>query len=225
MKKRNKKHRVKPVRLPVFLYKLLPEITEGERASVDLYPLIHLQQLRDGVGTEESAWEVQVSLRHAWIMSQGFEEKDTMRMLFLLAFASLNAMAQLIRCEEELPPALFEPVELAMEYFKEMKDSLSRTELICSMRATADSGRIFNIAKGAGWLVYPEDDDWKKLLGRRGCVVLNKKVRSGYLNVNEEMGGRLEWISPTEDWLTIPITKPFVLLLTEPLAEEEEANQ
>lgn len=222
-KKRTKKYRPKPVRTPVVLYgSLLPELSKEERASVDLYPLTHLQSLRDGTGTETSVWEVQVALRHAWIMSQGFEEQSKMRMLFLLAFASLNAMGQLVRRGEDLIPALFEPVDLAMEYFQQMKDSLNRVELIKSMRATADSGRIFCIAERAGWLVEPDEPtEWKKLLNRRGCAVLNGLARSGYLQVNENMNNRLEWVSPTEDWLTIPITKPFVLLLTEPLTKEE----
>ena len=223
-KKRIKKYKPKPVRTPVVLFKVWPELSEGQRAELDVHPLSHIDAIRRGEGNEESAWEVQCALRHAWILSQGFEEQSTMRMAFLLAFASLNAIARMLERGDEIPEPIFDPVYLALDYFQEMKDSLNRVELIKSMRATADSGRIYCIADRAGWYVSPEDDDWKKLLNRRGCAVLNGKVRSGYLQTNENMGGRLEWVSPTEDWLTIPITRPFVLLLTEPLTKEE-ANQ
>ena len=223
-KKRNKKYKPKPVRTPVALFKVWPELSEGQRAELDVHPLTHIDAIRRGEGTVESAWEVQGALRHAWILSQGFEEQNTMRMAFLLAFASLNAVAKLIERGGEIPEPLFDPIYLALDYFQGMKDSLNRVELIKSMRATIDSGRIYCIADRAAFYVGPKDDDWHKLLGRRGCAVLNGKVRSGYLNLNKEMGNRLEWISPTEDWLTIPIHRPFVLLLTEPLTKEE-ANQ
>ena len=219
-KKRVKKYCPKPVRTPSVLFKVWPELSEGQRAQLDVHPLTHLDAIRRGEGNEESAWEVQAALRHAWILSQGFEEQNTMRMAFLLAFASLNAIGRMIQRNDEIPEPIYDPIYLAMDYFQEMKDSLNRVELIKSMRATEDSGRIYCIAERAGWYVSPEDDDWKKLLGRRGCAVLNGKVRSGYLNVNKEMGDRLEWVSPTEE-VTIPIHRPFVLLLTEPLTIEE----
>lgn len=225
-KKRIKKYRPKPVRTPTVLFNVWPELSKGQRAELDVHPLTHIDAIRRGEGTVESAWEVQGALRHAWILSQGFEEQDTMRMAFLLAFASLNAIAKMLERGEgdEIPEPLYDPIYLAMDYFQVMKDSLNRVELIKSMRATIDSGCIYCIADRAAFYVSPEDDDWHKLLGRRGCAVLNGKVRSGYLNVNAEMNNRLEWISPTEDFLKVPIHRPFVVLLTEPLTKEE-ANQ
>lgn len=225
-KKRIKKYRPKPVRTPTVLFNVWPELSKGQRAELDVHPLTHIDAIRRGEGTVESAWEVQGALRHAWILSQGFEEQDTMRMAFLLAFASLNAIAKMLERGEgdEIPEPLYDPIYLAMDYFQVMKDSLNRVELIKSMRATIDSGCIYCIADRAAFYVSPEDDDWHKLLGRRGCAVLNGKVRSGYLNVNKEMDNRLEWISPTEDFLKVPIHRPFVVLLTEPLTKEE-ANQ
>lgn len=225
-KKRIKKYRPKPVRTPTVLFNVWPELSKGQRAELDVHPLTHIDAIRRGEGTVESAWEVQGALRHAWILSQGFEEQDTMRMSFLLAFASLNAIAKMLERGEgdEIPEPLYDPIYLAMDYFQVMKDSLNRVELIKSMRATIDSGCIYCIADRAAFYVSPEDDDWHKLLGRRGCAVLNGKVRSGYLNVNAEMDNRLEWISPTEDFLKVPIHRPFVVLLTEPLTKEE-ANQ
>lgn len=224
-KKRNKKYKPKQVRTPVVLFNAWPELTKGQRAELDVFPVVHIDALRRGEGTPESVEEVQLAFRHAWILSQAFEEKATMRMSFLIAFASLNAIAKMfLRGEKDIPEPLFDAVYLALDYFQEMKDSLTRVELIKSMRATADSGCIYSIADRAAFYVTPEDNDWHKLLKRRGCAVLNGKARSGYLQTNERMGGRLEWISPTEDWLTIPIHRPFVLLLTEPLTKEE-ANQ
>lgn len=93
MKKRNKKYRPKRTHAPSFIYSLtLGELTEGDRARSDIHPYVHLDVLRRGEGNEEDAWHVQSALRHAWVLSQGFEEKTTMRLTFLLAFASLWAL-------------------------------------------------------------------------------------------------------------------------------------
>ena len=76
MKKRNKKYRPKHTHAPSFIYSLtLGELTEGDRARSDIHPYVHLDVLRRGEGNEEDAWHVQSALRHAWVLSQGFEEK------------------------------------------------------------------------------------------------------------------------------------------------------
>ena len=222
-KKRDKKYRQKPVRTPTVVFRVWPELTKGQKAEADLLPFVHLEALRKGEGTRESVPELQCALRHAWILSQGFEGKFDLRMLFLLAHAALNHIAQRQRAgETTLPETLFEPVERALAYLQEMKDSLSRVELISSLRATMDSGALYSIADGAAWWVDPTDTDWRRLLNRRGCAVINGKARSGYLQTNEEMGNRLEWVVPIEDWLIVPITKPFVLVLTEPVEDQEK---
>lgn len=196
MKKRNKKYRPKRTHAPSFIYSLtLGELTEGDRARSDIHPYVHLDVLRRGEGNEEDAWHVQSALRHAWVLSQGFEEKTTMRLTFLLAFASLNCMAQLKKREEpELPDALFEPVDMALEA----------------------SGHIFDIPTGSGFLVDPvNDDDFDKVQGRGGFAVINKKTRRGWIERNEAMN-RWEWHCHDED-VVVPITKPFVLLLYTPI--------
>lgn len=218
MKKRNKKYRPKRTHAPSFIYSLtLGELTEGGRARSDIHPYVHLDVLRRGEGNEEDAWHVQSALRHAWVLSQGFEEKTTMRLTFLLAFASLNCMAQLKKREElELPDALFEPVDMALEYLKQMKDSCNRSELLKSMWALEASGHIFDIPTGSGFLVDPvNDDDFDKVQGRGGFAVINKKTRRGWIERNEAMN-RWEWHCHDED-VVVPITKPFVLLLYTPI--------
>lgn len=196
MKKRNKKYRPKRTHAPSFIYSLtLGELTEGDRARSDIHPYVHLDVLRRGEGNEEDAWHVQSALRHAWVLSQGFEEKTTMRLTFLLAFASLNCMAQLKKREElELPDALF----------------------LKSMWALEASGHIFDIPTGSGFLVDPvNDDDFDKVQGRGGFAVINKKTRRGWIERNEAMN-RWEWHCHDED-VVVPITKPFVLLLYTPI--------
>lgn len=218
MKKRNKKYRPKRTHAPSFIYSLtLGELTEGDRARSDIHPYVHLDVLRRGEGNEEDAWHVQSALRHAWVLSQGFEEKTTMRLTFLLAFASLNCMAQLKKREDpELPDALFEPVDMALEYLKQMKDSCNRSELLKSMWALEASGHIFDIPTGSGFLVDPvNDDDFDKVQGRGGFAVINKKTRRGWIERNEAMN-RWEWHCHDED-VVVPITKPFVLLLYTPI--------
>ena len=140
-----------------------------------------------------------------------------MRLTFLLAFASLNCMAQLKKREElELPDALFEPVDMALEYLKQMKDSCNRSELLKSMWALEASGHIFDIPTGSGFLVDPvNDDDFDKVQGRGGFAVINKKTRRGWIERNEAMN-RWEWHCHDED-VVVPITKPFVLLLYTPI--------
>lgn len=223
-KKRNKKYHPKEVRTPTFLYRVWPELTPGQRAELDLIPFTHLDALGKGEGTVQSAVEVMASLRHAWVLSRGFEEKYDMRMAFLLGFAAINGIKD---CLDEGNTNISEhqlaPIRIALEYLQEMKDSLTRWELLSSVRATIVAGSLFDANAHSAFYVVPEDKDWDKFLGKRGCVALNGKVRSGYLQVNENMGGRLEWVSPTEDWLTIPIDHPFVLLLTEPIEEEKNA--
>lgn len=217
MKKRNKKYRPKRVHAPSIIYALtLGELTEEERARADIHPYVHLDILRRGEGEKEDAWHVQSALRHAWVLSQGFEEKRDMRLTFLLAFAALNCMAQLKRLGEPLPAALFEPVDMALEYLKQMKDSCNRSELLKSMWALEASGHIFDIPTGAGFLVDPiNDDDFDKVLGRRGYAVINHKTRCGWVERNEAMN-RWEWHCIYED-VVVPITKPFVLLLFTPI--------
>lgn len=197
MKKRNKKYRPKRTHAPSFIYSLtLGELTEGDRARSDIHPYVHLDVLRRGEGDEEDAWHVQSALRHAWVLSQGFEEKTTMRLTFLLAFASLNCMA--------------------LEYLKQMKDSCNRSELLKSMWALEASGHIFDIPTGSGFLVDPvNDDDFDKVQGRGGFAVINKKTRRGWIERNEAMN-RWEWHCHDED-VVVPITKPFVLLLYTPI--------
>lgn len=216
-KKRTKKYRPKRVHAPSIVYALtLGELTDEERARADIHPYVHLDILRRGEGEKEDAWHVQSALRHAWVLSQGFEEKRDMRLTFLLAFASLNCMAQLKRLGEPLPDALFEPVDMALEYLKQMKDSCNRSELLKSMWVTQASGHIYDIPTGAGFLVDPvNNDDFDKVQDRRGYAVINHKTRRGWIERNEAMA-RWEWHCIDED-VVVPITKPFVLLLFTPI--------
>lgn len=223
-KKRNKKYHPKPVRVASIVYRANP-ITAEQRAELDIFPFAKLDVLRRGEGTDQECSDIQRALHHAWIVARGFEEKWDMRMLFTLAFASLNAMSKCMRLGLEIPACTFEPVEQALEVFQEMKDSLDRVELVNSLRAMTDNREVFyRIAPNSGFVVCPEADDIDIIFGRRGCAIVNHKLRSGYLQRNPEMNNRLEWVCPLEDNLKVPVTHDFVVLLTEPLTDEEAAK-
>ena len=44
-KKRIKKYKPKPVRTPVVLFKVWPELSEGQRAELDVHPLSHIDAM------------------------------------------------------------------------------------------------------------------------------------------------------------------------------------
>ena len=103
--------------------------------------------------------------------------------------------------------------------------AIDRAELVSSLRAMTDNREVFYcIPRNAGFVVCPEADDIDILFGRRGCAIVNHKLRTGYLQRNPEMNNRLEWICPLEDNLKVPVTHDFVVLLTEPLTDEEAAK-
>ncbi|MGN1149460.1 MAG: hypothetical protein ACI4SY_02000 [Sutterella sp.] len=221
MKKRTKKYRPKPVRVPSIVYRANP-ITAEQRADCDLFTFVKFDALRRGEGTVEDCSEIQRALYHAWILTRGSKETWEMRMLFTLAFACLNAVSKCLQHGLPIPECVYEPVQMALDVFQDMKDSLDRKEMVDSLRALSDSKEIFYcIAENAGFVVGPNKAATEKVLERRGCGIINHKLRSGFLRRNSNMGNRLEWISPTEDWLTVPVTHQFVLLLTEPLTKEE----
>ena len=220
-KKRTKKYRPKPCRPASMLYRI-EELTEEERTEMETKPFLALRLLELGEGTTDAVVEVQSMLHLGWVMARGFDEKWNIRLLFTLAYACLNGVYMCLNKNMEVPKCVFEPIRQALETVKDMRDSLTRSELLSSARVTADSDEIFyDIPRNAGWVVKPNLPKDDPIIGRRAFGVINGKLRTGYLNVNHEMDDRLEWISPTEGDLKIPITRDFVVLLTEPLTEEE----
>ena len=220
-KKRNKTYRPKPVRVASILYRIDP-LTAGQRAEFDVLTFVKLDQLRRGEGTYEDCTIIQRALYHAWITSRAFEEKWDMRLLFTIAFACLNCMQKCIRHGMAIPTCTFEPVEQALDVFQDMKDTLDREEMVKTMRALEDNHeRFFNIARNACFAVASDYSIADRILNRQLSGVVNGKLRSGWLQRNPEMDNRLEFVSPLEDNLIVPVTKPFVALLTEPLTDEE----
>lgn len=220
-KKRNKKYHRRPSRPAAMLYRI-EDLTPERRTELYLKTYVALEAIRSGEGTLRQIAEIQSSLYHAWILARGFEEKEDMRKLFTLAYACLNCAFLCTEKDMEIPEAVFEAIQQAVDIYKEMMDNLSRAELLASARVAADNNVTFyRIPNNAGWLVKPRIPPDDPTIGRPGYGIVNGKLRNGYLRRNPEMDDRLEWVCTDEGNITVHITKPFVLLLDTPLSDEE----
>ena len=203
------------------LYRI-EELTEEERTEMETKPFLALRLLELGEGTTDAVVEVQSMLHLGWVMARGFDEKWNIRLLFTLAYACLNCAFMCTEKGAEIPEAVFEAIQQAVDVYREMMDNLTRAELLASARVAADNTVTFyRIPSNAGWLVKPRIPPDDPTIGRPGYGIVNGKLRNGYLRRNPEMDDRLEWVCTDEDNTTTHITKPFVLLLDKPLTDEE----
>lgn len=223
MKKRDKKYRPRKVRTPDYLYRAMRDITEAEFTSLDLCTMVPLDAIARGEGTVDNADEAQAALVYGYVLAAAFEDKSKLQLLFLLAFAGLNGARRCLQHGGDIPPCILEPARAALSVYADMQRQCDRQTLVRAMRTVQDHrGRIINIAKGAGWLLSPGEDEGGgiRLEGRRGAVYINGAIRTGYAHFNEEMN-RVEWIDPLDETI-VPVTKEVLVLLAEPINEKGE---
>lgn len=223
MKKRDKKYRPRKVRTPDYLYRAMRDITEAEFTSLDLCTMVPLDAIARGEGTVDNANEAQAALVYGYVLAAAFEDKSKLQLLFLLAFAGLNGARRLLQHGEAVPQSIIEPARAALSVYADMQRQCDRQTLVRAMRTVQDHrGHVIGIAKGAGWLLSPGEDEGGgiRLEGRRGAVYINGAIRTGYAHFNEEMN-RVEWIDPLDETI-VPVTKEVLVLLAEPMNEKGE---
>lgn len=223
MKKRDKKYRPKKVRTPDCLYRAMRDITEAEFTSLDLCSMVPLDAVFRGEGTVENVDTAQSAIVYGYVLAAAFEDKARLQLLFLLAFAGLSGARRLLTHGEAVPQSIIEPARAALSVYADMQRQCDRQTLVRSMRTVQDHrGHIINVAKGAGWLLSPGEDEGGgiRLEGRRGAVYINGAIRTGYAHYNAEMN-RVEWIDPLDETI-VPVTKEVLVLLAEPMNEKGE---
>ena len=224
-KKPRKPYRPKPSRTPSLLFKVAPQVTEEKHREVDLFSLIHLDNIRRGQGQEEDVFISNSTVKACYVLAAAFENKSDLQTLCRLASTALYTInKKLATGQKDIEPYLLETPQLVTELYGEMARACSRDVLVRALRAYADRDvKMLNIKTGEAIVMEPEfksADPTNFLVDREpACTYINRRVRRGYVVVNRNLE-RYEFYVPDED-ITVPITTKTLLLLDRPLSQKK----
>ena len=232
-KKPRKPYRPKRARTASIIYRVTDQLTEDQHREIDLLGLLHLDNIRRGMGTEEDIAFVQGGIRACYVLSAAFEGKDKLQKLCRLAAGSTYAINRILKFEaarrqhkDDLLPIeefLLQPAQAVLEIHGEMTRNCDRSILVRASRASYDSGKpVLAVDVGVGFVVEPEwnadDETTKAIEGKPGCAYMNGALRNGHVRMNHDMK-RNEFYDPDED-VTVPITEKVTVMLDKPLSEK-----
>lgn len=221
-KKRTKTYKPRQIMLPPMVLGCLPEMTDKERADLDLAGLLPLDCIKRGEGTMRNCQDVLLALKSGFVTAERFDDEWRIKLLMQIAYCGITVAANYIEAKKPIQPWMTDPAEDALKLLCDMEAHFGRVELCLNHQKTIHHREricrfdmmALNIADPSSRTlknaVRMEDEPISGLFGMSGITYLHNSALTGYLYPDEERG-RLLWLDG-KTGANIPVERPIMIL-------------